>query len=212
MAAAIRFFAACGTCLILAGSPVARAQEPAVNASGTSSIGAGGSKAFVTGSITTSVTTLNPSTSSPSSTSAASAVVAGSTGATTLSSGGGISILGYVVSVIVLAAAAVTILLRGGFSGMFSGASKVQRKLHIEETRTVGHRQHLVVASYEGRRFLLGVCPGSIEYLSGLDSEPLSAEGSFQELLASDATRAGGAKSAVHKAEPHKADPHKDAP
>jgi flagellar biogenesis protein FliO len=109
--------------------------------------------------------------------------------------------------VIVLAAASVAVLLRGGFVGMFSGPSKAQRKLHIEESRSLGHRQHLVVASYEGRRFLLGVCPGSIEYLSGLDAEPLSPAGSFQELLASDPSASESPKSPVNKA-----DPHKDAP
>jgi flagellar biogenesis protein FliO len=122
-------------------------------------------------------------------------------GATTLSSGVGISVLGYVFTVLILAVAAVAVLFRGGFLGVFSGGSKAERKLHIEETRSLGHRQHLVVASYEGRRFLLGVCPGSIEYLSGLDAEGSAPAGSFQELLAS-APKASGEKSPAQKDAP----------
>jgi flagellar protein FliO/FliZ len=40
--------------------------------------------------------------------------------------------------------------------------------LAINETRSLGNRQYLVVASYEGKRFLLGVCPGSINMLTSL--------------------------------------------
>ncbi len=106
-------------------------------------------------------------------------------GITTLSGGGGISILGYVLTILVLAVAAAGVLFKGGFMA-FKGASKAERKLHIEESRSLGHRQYLVVAEYDGRRFLLGVCPGSIEYLSGLDSEGTAPAGSFQELLPKD--------------------------
>jgi flagellar protein FliO/FliZ len=42
------------------------------------------------------------------------------------------------------------------------------RSLAVEETRSLGNRQFLVVASYEGKKFLLGVCPGRIEFLSDL--------------------------------------------
>jgi len=61
-----------------------------------------------------------------------------------------------------------------------------------------------VVASYEGRRFLLGVCPGSIEYLSGLDPEPLSPAGSFQELLSAEPASSKESKAPANKAEPQK--------
>ena len=40
----------------------------------------------------------------------------------------------------------------------------------IEDTRPLGNRQFLVVAGVDGRRFLLGVAPGSIRLLSPLDS------------------------------------------
>ncbi|MBL9210961.1 MAG: flagellar biosynthetic protein FliO [Opitutaceae bacterium] len=43
------------------------------------------------------------------------------------------------------------------------------RSLAIDETRSLGNRQFLVVASYEGRKFLLGVCPGRIDMLTPLD-------------------------------------------
>ncbi|HVS53696.1 MAG TPA: flagellar biosynthetic protein FliO [Opitutaceae bacterium] len=42
------------------------------------------------------------------------------------------------------------------------------RALAIEETRSLGNRQYLVVASYEGKKFLLGVCAGQINLLSRL--------------------------------------------
>lgn len=43
------------------------------------------------------------------------------------------------------------------------------RALAIDETKSLGNRQYLVVASYEGKRFLLGVCPGRIDLLTPLD-------------------------------------------
>ena len=44
------------------------------------------------------------------------------------------------------------------------------RKLAIAETRSLGNRQYLVVADYDGRKFLLGVCPGRIDLLSPLEN------------------------------------------
>ncbi len=44
-----------------------------------------------------------------------------------------------------------------------------QRLLAVDETRSLGNRQYLVVASYEGRKFLIGVCPGRIDMLAPLD-------------------------------------------
>lgn len=50
--------------------------------------------------------------------------------------------------------------------------------LAIQETRALGNRQYLVVAAYEGRKFLLGVCPGRIDMLAPLNerrpAEPTS--------------------------------------
>jgi flagellar protein FliO/FliZ len=47
-------------------------------------------------------------------------------------------------------------------------AAGVAHALAVEETRSLGNRQYLVVASYEGKKFLLGVCPGRIELLAPL--------------------------------------------
>ena len=49
------------------------------------------------------------------------------------------------------------------------------RALAINETRSLGNRQFLVVASYEDKKFLLGVCPGRIDLLSPLDGSAGSA-------------------------------------
>ena len=45
------------------------------------------------------------------------------------------------------------------------------RKLSVAESRSLGNRQFLVVADYDGKRFLLGVCPGRIDMLSPLGDE-----------------------------------------
>lgn len=51
-------------------------------------------------------------------------------------------------------------------------APRDTRALALEETRSLGNRQFLVVASYEGKKFLIGVCPGRIELLAPLDGAP----------------------------------------
>lgn len=56
---------------------------------------------------------------------------------------------------------------KGGLRNGLAGASR----LTIAETKSLGSRQYLVVADYEGKKFLLGVCPGSIELLTPLDGE-----------------------------------------
>jgi len=48
-------------------------------------------------------------------------------------------------------------------------APRDTRALALEETRSLGNRQFLVVASYEGKKFLIGVCPGRIELVAPLD-------------------------------------------
>ncbi len=99
-----------------------------------------------------------------------------SAGVTRLNSGyGGTS---YVVFAAVLAAAGGWVLWKkkGGIVGLGSAAT---RKLLIEESRSLGNRQHLVVASYQGRRFLLGVTTGRIELLTHLsddDFDPASED------------------------------------
>lgn len=58
---------------------------------------------------------------------------------------------------------------------------KDPRALAVEETRSLGNRQFLVVASYEGRKFLLGVCPGRIEMLAPLDGTSAAAREKARE-------------------------------
>ena len=59
-------------------------------------------------------------------------------------------------------------LLRNGLPSM--QRNKGERKLNITETRGLGSRQFLVVAEYENRKMLLGVCPGRIDYLCTLSA------------------------------------------
>jgi len=51
------------------------------------------------------------------------------------------------------------------------GGTASARKLAVTETRSLGNRQYLVVADYEGRKFLLGVCPGRIDMLAPLSDD-----------------------------------------
>ncbi len=46
------------------------------------------------------------------------------------------------------------------------------RQLTIAETKSLGNRQFLVIASYQDQKFLLGVCPGRIDLLSSLGTAP----------------------------------------
>lgn len=70
-----------------------------------------------------------------------------------------------------------TYLMKNGF-GFLQPKNKGVRKLNVAETRMLGNRQFLVVAEYEGRKMLLGVCPGRIELISdlgGKTDEPFSS-------------------------------------
>lgn len=66
---------------------------------------------------------------------------------------------------IVLAAAGGWFVWRGR---MATPLGKAHQQLAISETRSLGNRQYLVIASYEDKKFLLGVCPGRIELLAPL--------------------------------------------
>jgi flagellar protein FliO/FliZ len=57
-----------------------------------------------------------------------------------------------------------------GRAGGMNQFSRVPRQLAVEETRSLGNRQFLVVASYQDKKFLIGVCPGRIDLLSALNS------------------------------------------
>jgi flagellar protein FliO/FliZ len=45
-----------------------------------------------------------------------------------------------------------------------------ERQIQIEESRPLGNRQYLVVASVGPKKFLLGITPGSIQMLTPLES------------------------------------------
>ena len=62
--------------------------------------------------------------------------------------------------------------------GLGSGGRAV-RHLAIDETRSLGSRQYLVVASYRDKKFLLGVCPGRIDLLSPLPEAPAEKSDNF---------------------------------
>ena len=48
--------------------------------------------------------------------------------------------------------------------------TRTDRNCVIEEIRSLGIRQYLVVAGYEDRKFLIGVTPGQIQLLARLDA------------------------------------------
>lgn len=52
-----------------------------------------------------------------------------------------------------------------------TGPNRTVRKLTIAETRPLGNRQHLLVADYDGKKYLLGVCPGRIDLLTALNED-----------------------------------------
>jgi flagellar protein FliO/FliZ len=88
--------------------------------------------------------------------------------APSVSSGSGIQLAIYLLLLVALLGVG-SYFLKNGFS-FLQPKNKGTRKLNVAETRMLGNRQFLVVAEYEGRRMLLGVCPGRIELLSELDS------------------------------------------
>lgn len=81
----------------------------------------------------------------------------------TIGGGGALSI----VAVLLLAGAGGWVLWRGRGKRI---PGEVAPQLAIAETRSLGNRQYLVVACYEGKKFLLGVCPGRIDLLAPLDA------------------------------------------
>jgi flagellar protein FliO/FliZ len=52
------------------------------------------------------------------------------------------------------------------------GAAAAVRKLAIAETKSLGNRQFLLVASYDDKKYLLSVCPGRIDLLTQLEGPP----------------------------------------
>lgn len=88
----------------------------------------------------------------------------------TAPSGGSLGTVTLLVGV-VLAAAGGWFVWRGRHA---SPLGREVRQLTLSETRSLGNRQFLVVATYENRKFLLGVCPGRIDLIAPLhDATPL---------------------------------------
>jgi len=60
--------------------------------------------------------------------------------------------------------------------GLSLPGMRANRRLQIEETRSLGGRQYLVVASCDRRRLLLAVTPGRIKLLCELESAEKEGE------------------------------------
>ena len=71
------------------------------------------------------------------------------------------------IVVAVLAGGGFVLLKRGRLTPRAPGAGG--QRLAIEETRPLGNKQFLAVATYGERRLLLAVCPGKIDLLCRLD-------------------------------------------
>lgn len=95
----------------------------------------------------------------------------GQSRAVTPPSGGGSESLLLIVGLL-LAAGGAWFLWRGRRRSVEGG---IPRSLQIAETRPLGNRQYLVVAAYENKKFLLGVCPDRIQLLAPLHDEPPEA-------------------------------------
>ena len=86
-------------------------------------------------------------------------------------SGGTFQLAIYFVLLVALLGGGVYVMRNG--LGFLQPKPKGLRKLDISETRMLGNRQFLIVAEYESRKMLIGVCPGRIEYLCTLSgTEP----------------------------------------
>jgi flagellar biogenesis protein FliO len=64
------------------------------------------------------------------------------------------------------------------------GLPRMKKSGHLEllETRPLGGRQFIVVGQYGEERFLLGVCPGKIDFLCRLDHPPAEVDSLMDEL------------------------------
>ncbi len=83
-----------------------------------------------------------------------------------LGGGGNSSVLIVLFLLLVGCSVAVWVFVKkGSFRGIKGG-----EHLQILETRALGGRQFLVVAKHNNSRFLLGVCPGRIDFLCPLEA------------------------------------------
>lgn len=63
-------------------------------------------------------------------------------------------------------------------------------ELELLETRPLGGRQFIVVGQYRGERFLLGVCPGKVDFLCRLKGDGLDAASLMDDFSAEDSDEA----------------------
>jgi len=88
-------------------------------------------------------------------------------GTSTPRSDDGFPIWGMLTVMAVLAGGGFYLLKRGGLGSRSAGAGG--QRLAIEETRPLGNKQFLAVATYGERKLLLAVCAGRIDLLCRLD-------------------------------------------
>jgi flagellar biogenesis protein FliO len=106
--------------------------------------------------------------------------------------GGGASVqaFGFLVAFLLLLCAGFLLFYRGtGALGGWRMGTRGPKKLQVEETRALGQRQFLAVVEYEGKRLLLGVSPGRIDYLCPLEGGDEDT-GDFERLVSEE----GGVK------------------
>jgi flagellar protein FliO/FliZ len=96
-----------------------------------------------------------------------------------MGSGPSLSPIAFVLVLLLCVLAIVFIYLRR------NGLQRIRKtgELDILETRPLGGRQFLLVARVGQEKFLLGVCPGRIDYLCPLSSESDSLEPDFSEVI-----------------------------
>ncbi len=105
--------------------------------------------------------------------------------------GGTFPVWGTLGIAAVLVGTGLYLLKRGQWGG--ARGAEVRQRLAIEETRPLGNKQFLAVASYGGRRMLLAVCPGRIDLLCRLDeSDPAVVAPAKVETVGSLSDRAAG--------------------
>lgn len=88
-----------------------------------------------------------------------------------LNGGGATTVLIYLVLLVGIAGAVIFLVRKNRI-----GAVKGNGRLSILESRMLGGRQFLVVGKYDGKTFLLGVCPGRIDYLCSLEDQQARAD------------------------------------
>lgn len=94
---------------------------------------------------------------------------------------GGSGMVSLIVLLIFMVAGLAAVLFwlkRGGFT-----QRKGEGNLEILETKMLGGRQFLVVGDYQGERFLLGVCPGKIDFLCKLSRGDNPPKADFDHAL-----------------------------